>query len=184
MPRDKLRSFEAASDVPRTIFFQLLQSQSKLERICVSTEYTILGRADTDLAATEERTWVASLMPKVKELELYLDAEREASGSKDIYRDLQSFVDLHPNLETISLSTQHGRPTSLQETLSLARDGRLFYNLTSVELDSMDLAPNPSSPFSHNFDVARLEVLEVNNYDFMGPFFDSLSRSSPKQLVN
>jgi hypothetical protein len=177
LPRDKLRSFEADDRLQRTMFLQLLQSQTKLESIIVSTEFTRLGWAsNTEIASREHRTWVASLMPEVKSLRLFLDLEDGVA--EDNYRNLQSFIDLHPKLEKLKLSTRQQVLAPLYGVLSLAREGRMFHNLTSVELASLSLAPSLSpSGISHNFDVTKLEVLELDCCLSLVPFLDSLSES-------
>jgi hypothetical protein len=177
LPRDKLRSFEAYDRLQRTTFLQLLQSQTKLESIMVSSAFTCLGWAsNTEIASREHHTRMASLMPEVKSLYLFLDLENGLAEYN--HRNLQSFIDLHPKLEKLKLSTQQQVLAPLHGVLSLAREGRMFHNMTSVELISLSLAPSPSpSGISHNFDVTKLEVLELDCCLSIVPFLDSLSES-------
>jgi len=177
LPRDKLRIFRAYGDMQHEVFLQLLRSQTKLEKIYAVTPSICLGSTSkTHDVSQESRARVASLTPGLKEINLILECTREDKVD-DVYRDLQSFIDLYPSLERLKLSGEHQDPISLQMLLWLSPESRLFSNLTSIEMSAMSLVPDASYEFSHNFDVARLEKLHLKNCSAMSLFFESLSES-------
>ena len=162
------------------VFLQLWRSQTKLERIYATTPFTCLGStSDYHYASREYRAWVASLTPELKEISLLLEREEEQEEEEveNNHRNLQSFIDLYPSLERLNLSADCEPPISLQGLLSLSPENRLFSNLMSIKMEEIDLVPYASSHFSHTFDVARLERLDLLLCSSMSPFFESLSKS-------
>ncbi|KAI4908040.1 uncharacterized protein J4E92_010986 [Alternaria infectoria] len=178
LPRDKLRIFQAyGGDMQHEVFLQLLRSQTKLEKIYAVTPSLCLGSTRaTHIVSQESRARVASLTPELEEITLILECTREDKVD-DVYRDLQSFIDLYLSLERLELSGEHEDPISLQGLLWLSPESRLFSNLTSIKMEAMSLVPDASYQFSHNFDVARLEKLHLKDCSSMSLFFESLSES-------
>jgi hypothetical protein len=176
LPRDRLRGIDCKYTMENSTFQQLLQSQRKLDSICVDTEITTLGQAsDSHFLSHDFRAWSASLMAGVKQATLYLGLGE--GNAERTFKNLRKAFGAYPDLKDLTLSFTMTYPDSLQDILSYATEGPLFFNLTTVTLLSLRLVPEGSQSFRHNFDVTKLQHLELEECDDLVPFLDSLAYS-------
>ncbi|KAL1796055.1 hypothetical protein ACET3X_006279 [Alternaria dauci] len=97
--------------------------------------------------------------------------------AEETLENLRKALDAYPILEDLNLIAAGVYPGSLQDILLCAAEGQLFSRLTSVSLDSLDLVPDGSRPFCHNFDVTKLQQLRLKNCFSLVFFLDSLTES-------
>ena len=177
LPRDKLRTIHCTYYIKDLTFQQLLLSQRKLESIQVATSFTNLDqRTESHFLSHDYFSWTASMMSEVKQIKFDL-FRKENGQARKTFKILRKAFDACSKLENLILIDTRAFPGSLQDILSYATGGQLFFQLTSVTLQGLDLVPNGSQPFCHNFNVTNLQQMNLTSCDDVIPFLDSLTRS-------
>ncbi|RYN45992.1 hypothetical protein AA0114_g8636 [Alternaria tenuissima] len=177
LPRDKLRTIHCTYYIKDLTFQQLLLSQRKLESIQVATSFTNLDqRTESHFLSHDYFSWTASMMSEVKQIKFDLFRKENGQARKTL-KILRKAFDACSKLENLILIDTRAFPGSLQDILSYATGGQLFFQLTSVTLQGLDLVPNGSQPFCHNFNVTNLQQMNLTSCDDVIPFLDSLTRS-------
>ncbi|CAI9631112.1 unnamed protein product [Alternaria burnsii] len=176
LPRDKLRAIHCTYYITDLTFQQLLLSQRKLESIQVATAFTHLSQeGDSYFLSYDYHSWTASMMSEVKQIEF--DHSVEDGQAEKTFRILRAAFDACPKLEDLIFIDSRTFPDSLQDILSYATGGQLFFQLTSVTFEMLNLVPHGSQPFCHNFNVTKLQKMNIMSCENVIQFLDSLTKS-------
>ena len=153
LPRDKLRMVYCTYYITDSTFRQLLLSQRKLESIQVDTTFTNLDQtSDSHFLFHDYHSWTASMMSEVKQIKFDIGMEEDGQA-EETFRILRKVFDECPRLENLILIDPMAFQDSLQDILSYATGGQLFFQLTSVTFEGLNLVPDRSRPFCHNFNI-------------------------------
>ena len=116
------------------------------------------------------------MMSEVKQIKF--DIFRKENGqARKTFKILRKAFDACSKLENLILIDTRAFPGSLQDIFSYATGGQLFFQLTSVTFEMLNLVPHGSQPFCHNFNVTNLQQMNLTSCDDVIPFLDSLTRS-------
>lgn len=177
LPRDKLRMIYCTYYITDSTFQQLLLSQRKLESIQVDTTFTNLDQtSDSHFLFHDYHSWTASMMSEVKQIKFDIGMEEDGQA-EETFRILRKALDECPRLENLILIDPMAFQDSLQDILSYATGGQLFFQLTSVTFEGLNLVPDRSRPFCHNFNITNLQQMNLKLCENVIQFLDSLTKS-------
>jgi hypothetical protein len=92
------------------------------------------------------------MMSEVKQIKFDIGMEEDGQA-EETFRILRKALDECPRLENLILIDPMAFQDSLQDILSYATGGQLFFQLTSVTFEGLNLVPDRSRPFCHNFNI-------------------------------